>query len=466
VTRAKTERIAKEAMYRELQAMQGDPARLDTFPAILSNGFIQQQKAELADLQRQYAQLSDKLGDKHPDIIKIKSAILLSQNKLNGEIGKVVQSVRNEYQAAVTQEGSLLAALDQQKSEALAMNRKGIEYGVLARDAASNRQIFDSLLQRTKETGISGELKTSNIRVVDAAEPAQRPASPRTRSNLILAFAAGLMLAVGIAFFFDYVDNRIKNPDQMRDELGLPFLGLVPVAFGDAPALISDARVPVAFSEAFRSLRTNVVFSSAEEGLRSLAVTSTAPSEGKTVVATNLAVAIAQTGARVLLIDADMRRARVHSVFDKPQHPGLSDFLVGRTKVSETVHATQVRSLWVMPAGTPPPNPSELLSSKRFADLVASLGQHFDWAIIDTPPIMPVTDAAIVGHVVSGMVFVVGAEMTNRHTARRAVDQLRRGEARFVGAVLNRVDLKHQGYYYSHYYRREYAQYYEPAARA
>jgi polysaccharide biosynthesis transport protein len=467
VTRAKTERISKEAMYQQLQASQGDPARLDTFPAILSNTFIQQQKGELAELQRQYAQLSEKLGDRHPDIIKLKSAIQVSQAKVAGEIAKVVQSVRSEYQAALSQENSLVAALNQQKTEALSMNRKGIEYGVLERDAASNRQIFESLMQRTKETGISGELKTSNIRVVDAAETPRAPASPNKRSNLLLALFGGATLAIGLVFFFEYLDNRLKNPEELTQHLGLAFLGMVPALFDktiENPLICNG--VPPNFSESLRAIRTNVLFSSAEEGSRSVVVTSTAPGEGKTMVAANLAVALAQAGQRVLLVDADMRKPRIHTVFQRPQQPGLSNALVGNAKSSECVHKTSVAGLWVMPAGTSSPNPAELLGSKRFKEFLGSLGQHFDWVIVDTPPVMAVTDASIVAHLVTGVLFVVRSDMTSRQAAQRAVNQLDQARARFIGAVLNRVDLHHNSYYYSQYYRREYADYYHKDARS
>jgi len=462
VTRAKTDRVEKEAAYSQIRAVQNNYAALDNFPAVLSNTFIQQQKAELADLQRQQAQLSEKLGSNHPEMLKIGLAIRNAENKIQAEMNKIVQGVYNDYQRSIAQENSLKQLLEQQKKEALDLNRRGIEYGVLTRDAMSNRQIFDSLLQRTKETSISGELKTSNIRIVDAAEPPRRPLRPSTSVNLLFGASAGLLLAVGLAFFFEYIDNRIKSPEEMSRFLGLPFLGMIPALFeGGVVPLISNRDLNPTFSESFRSLRTNVAFSSADEGLRSIVVTSTMPNEGKTVVATNLATALAQTGLRVLLIDADMRKGRVNAVFDKPRQPGLSDFLVGRAKVSQSVRTTNVPGLWVMPAGTVPPNPSELLGSNRFADFVASLGQHFDWAIFDTPPIMPVTDSAVVAHMMSGVVFVVGADMTNRYAAQRAVEQLTRGKARFLGAVLNRADLKHHSYYYSRYYRREYAEYYQ-----
>jgi capsular exopolysaccharide synthesis family protein len=466
VTRAKTDRIAKEAIYQQLQASQSDPARLDTFPALLSNAFIQQQKADLAEMQRQMAQLSEKLGDKHPDIIKLKTAIQVSQSKLTGEIGKVVQSVRSEYLSALAQENSLVAALNQQKAEALSMNRKGIEYGVLQRDAASNRQIFEGLLQRTKETGISGELKTSNIRIIDAAERPRKPSSPNTKTNLLLGFVGGLTLALALAFFFEYLDNRIKSPDELKDHLRLPFLGMVPAIFDKTiqNPLINNG-VPNGFAESFRAVRTNLLFSSAEEGARSVIITSTGPGEGKTMVSSNLALALAQAGQRVLLIDSDMRKPRVHEVFDKPQSPGLSNVLVGNAKTSESVYKTHAHGLWVMPAGTHPPNPAELLGSKRFKEFIASMTTHFDWVLIDTPPVMAVTDASVIAHLASGVVFVVGAEMTSRHAASRAVEQLEQTRAKFFGAVLNRVDLQHNSFYYSQYYRREYADYYQKSAR-
>ncbi|MBI2832863.1 MAG: hypothetical protein HYX76_00370 [Acidobacteria bacterium] len=190
----------------------------------LTNTFIQQQKAELATLQRQQAELGEKLGDRHPDIIKIRSSVQTAQAKLQGEIAKVVQSVRNEFLAAQAQERSLTSALDEQKRDALAMNRKAIEYGVLRREAESARQIYDSLLQRAKETGVSTELRTSNIRIVDRAELPRRPVTPQEGLNLLLGLFGGGLLAVGLAFFFEYLDNRIKRPDEIKTHLGLPFL--------------------------------------------------------------------------------------------------------------------------------------------------------------------------------------------------------------------------------------------------
>jgi capsular exopolysaccharide synthesis family protein len=464
VTLAKAETFQREALFRQLEQLRGEPAMLDTFPAILTNGFIQQQKVELAALQSQYAQMGDKLGERHPDMVKIRSAIQVTQTKIDGEIGKVVQGVKNEYLAAQAKENSLAGALNAQKGDALAMNRKAIDYSVLDREVQSGRQLYDNLLQRAKETGVSTELRTSNIRIVDKAEQPLTPVSPQKGMNLLLAMFGGTLAACGLAFFVEHLDSRIKSPDEIRVHLGLSNLGMLPALDGKALAggypMVSKG-VPGNFAEAFRAVRTNVLFSSAQEGSRSIVVTSTGPGEGKSMVASNLAISLAQAGQRVLLIDADMRKPKAHEIFELPQEPGLSNLLVGNAKASEAVRKSGVGNLWIIASGHVPPNPAELLGSQRFKDFLASLKDHFDWVVIDSPPVMAVTDAALVAHGASGVVFVVGAEMTSRHAAKTAVDQLRRAHAHFVGAVLNRVDLQRNSYYYSQYYRKEYSDYYQ-----
>jgi capsular exopolysaccharide synthesis family protein len=238
---------------------------------------------------------------------------------------------------------------------------------------------------------------------------------------------------------------------------------MVPAIFDKAaPSPLISNGVSALFSESFRSIRTNVLFSSADEGSRLVVVTSSAPGEGKTAVSTNLSLALAQAGHRVLLIDADMRKPRVHEVFQRPIAPGLSNLLVGNASASETIYESGISGLWLMPAGTLPPNPAELIGSKRFRDFTAFLLQHFDWVIADTPPVMPVTDATIAGNLAHGVLFVVGAEMTSRRIAQRAVEQLDLGQTKFLGAVLNRVDLEHNHYYYARYYRPTYGGYYGP----
>jgi capsular exopolysaccharide synthesis family protein len=256
----------------------------------------------------------------------------------------------------------------------------------------------------------------------------------------------------------------VKTPEEIEHELGLPSLGLIPkTASPMANPLISEA-VPPNFSEAFRGLRTNILFSAADGGPRSIVVTSTGPSEGKTMVAGNVAIGLAQAGQRVLLIDADMRRPRAHELFSLPVEPGLSNLLVGAAKPSEVVQATGVANLWVMPAGKTPPNPAELLGSKKFDELFVDLKKRFEWIVFDAPPVMAVTDAAVLANSVGGVVFVIGSEMTTRPAAVTAIDHLVAARARIVGAVLNRVNVKRHAYYYAPYYRKEYSKYHSTAA--
>ena len=462
VTRAKTERLQKEAIYKQVKAIEHDRAALDTFPAILSSPFIQQLKGQAADLQRQRASLAEKYGEKHPEMIRLRSQIEDTDTKIQAEIEKVIRSVRSEYEAALAQENSLVTALEQQKTEAMALSRKGIDYSVLQRDANTNRQMFDSLLQRAKETGVSAELKSTNIRIVDAATVPTTPISPNRLRNMVMSVFGGGVFAICLAFFFEYLDSRVKSPDEIKRYLGLPFLGLVPVLDDKAiaeNALLSED-VPAPFAEAFRGIRTNVLFSSAHEGGRSVVVTSTGPSEGKTLVATNLAVALAQAAQRVLLLDADMRKPRVHEVFHEANVPGLSNVLVGNAKASEAVRPGPTPNLWLLLSGVAPPNPAELLASHRFKDFLKTLEEHFDWVIIDSPPVMAVTDASVIAHVAHGVIYVIRCDHTNKHSASTALEQLESAKARFLGAVLNRVNIQRNSYYYSRYYRRDYKEYY------
>ena len=287
------------------------------------------------------------------------------------------------------------------------------------------------------------------------------------RRDLTTAALSGLVLALGLVFLFEYLDNRIKSPQELRAHLGLPFLGMVPAIDAQrADARCSDG-VPPNFAEAIRDVRTNVLFSSADEGVRTIVVTSAGPGEGKSLFSSNLAVSLAQAGQRVLLIDADMRRPRVHEIFELLAGAGPLEPARRRLQAERGgPQVTGVPGLWVLPAGMIPPNPAELLGSKRFDEYFATLAEHFDWVIIDSPPVLAVADASILANTASGVVFVVGADQTSRHAARAAIDQLHAVQAHVIGAVLNRVDLERNPYYYSTYYRKEYSRYYAQAPAA
>jgi len=462
VTRARTERIEKQSSHDQIARIQTDRAGLDTFPAILNNTFIQQLKVQLNELQRQKAQLSEKLGVRHPDMTRAQSAIDTTEGRLTSEVQKVVQAVRNDYLAAEANERALQSSLDQQRGEAQELNRAAAQHGVLARDAATNQTMFAGLLQRSRETDIAGDLKSSNIRIVDPAEVPRSPSSPDLRRNLKVGLLAGLLLGVGLGFCFEYLDTRIKDPDEIKNVLGLSLLGLVPTfqrkeiigqpLFGDG--------VPAEFSEAFRGIRSNLLFASAAAGPKTVVVTSTGPGEGKSVVSSNIAASLAHANLRVLLIDADMRRPKTHEMFGIPAEPGLSNVLVSKAKASDAVRRTTIPNLWLLPSGKLPPNPAELLGSARFQEFIDSLDEHFDWVIIDSPPVMAVTDPGVLAHIATGVVFVVGSEMTSKWTARTALGQLDAARPNYLGAVLNKVDVRRHPYFYSKHYRKEYQTYY------
>ncbi len=464
VTQAKTARIEKEAVFRHAQSVKSDPTALNSVATILTNAYIQQLRADVADLQRQQMQQAERLGERHPDMVRMKSTLQMAEQKLRAEVDRVLLSLQSQYEAALEQEKSLVGALEAQKNEALALNRKAIDYGALQREAISARQIFETLLQRTRETGISGELKSNNIQIIDPADIPRAPVWPQKRRNLLLALLGGAVFAVVLAFFVDYLDNRIKSPDEIRSALGLPLIGLVPMVSAkslNGHSLLINNGVPAKFAEAVRAVRTKVLLS-VDDGPRALVVTSTGPKEGKTVVATNLAVALAQAGQRVILVDADLRRPRVHEIFDQPQAPGMTDLLAGKVTGMQSFRQTSVPGLWLLPAGVTTANPADLLGSPRFRESLQMMMRHFDWVIIDSPPVLAVTDAAVIAHQSSGVLFVVGADRTSRHAAQAALEQLEAARAPFLGGVLNSVDLDRHAYYFAKYYRHEYSAYYTP----
>ena len=466
VTQAKTDRIAVEALYRQLAASQDDRGALETFPQIRSNGVVQQLKEQLATLQRERMQLSSSLGAKHPDMVRVNTAIEAGERELASEIAKTVESVRKEYLAALSREKELTAALETQKGSALALNRQAVDYGVLLREAESNRQLYQSLLQRTNETAaasdLSNDLRSSDIEVVDAAEVPRAPVGPNTRTNLLLGLLLGSVMAIGMAVLLEAFDTRIQTPADVKRALRLPFLGMLPhvssrALKGSAPLLSTG--VPAVYAEACRSLRTNVIASAGGKGSRSLLVTSAAPGDGKSIVAVNLAVALGRSGRRVLIVDADLRRPTLHRLLGRKQHPGLSEVLVGTRKPSEAVVATRCSGVWLLASGWCPANPSELLGSRRFKEFLDKLGEYFDWVIIDSPPVMAVTDAAVVAHLTSGVLFVVNARRTRRKVAQAALDRLESAGASFAGAVLNSITLERDHYYNAHSYIPFYGDY-------
>jgi len=462
VTQAKTDLITVEALYRQLAASQNNQEALDSFPPIRNNNAVQGLRGQLANLQRERMQLSGALGAKHPEMVRLDTAISGAERELTLEVAKTVESVRQDYLAALSRERDLTAALDKQKSSALALNRQGIEYGVLLREVESDRQIYQSLLQRANEVAVSSELTGSDVEIVDVAEVPRLPLMTNTTTNLLVGLLVSGIMAIAMAFACEVLDSRVRTAGQIKELLGLPFLGTLPNVSKRTlrgKKLVLSSGTPAVYAEACRALRTNVLAAAGGKGHQSLVITSAAPGDGKSVVAVNLAVALGRSGKRVLLVDADLRRPTLHELLECRQRPGLAEVLTGSRKPSEAIASTHCSGVWLLPSGTGLSNPSEQLGSTRFNEFLERLGESFDWVIIDTPPVMAVTDPAVIARVANGVLFVVNARRTHQRVAQAAVDRLEAAGATFAGAVLNGVSMDRDHYYNARYYLPYYGEY-------
>lgn len=463
LTKARLDRIQKEGLWRQIQDAGTDA---DTISSVLNNTFIQNLRASVNSLQQDRLRASERYGEKHPDYQKAVTALANAERQLEAEIRKAIQNAKNEYDAAVTQERELQRQMNESKAAATDLGRKGVNYAVLEREAESNRTVYNQLLTREKELRVVANSRTNNVRIVDRAEVPSVPFSPNHRRDWVYALALGLALGLAMAFGIDYLDDTVKTPDDITRRLKLKFLGLVPIVGGERHPLISGP-VPHDFGEAYRAIRTSLAAQFTHDGPRVVAVASSQPLEGKTTTAVNIAMALAVGGARVLLIDADMRRPSVHKALRMTNDRGLSQLLAGQARMREVVQRTHDPNLLTITAGRTPANPSELLASDRMRALLTGLETGpFDWIVIDTPPVLAVTDAVILAPLVGAMVFVIGAEMTRWRLAERAVETLLGSNPRNVLAVLNKVNFGRNKYYYSRYYGHQYKNYYaeSPAA--
>jgi succinoglycan biosynthesis transport protein ExoP len=454
VTTARTERIDRESLYQQLVAIQQSGAPLDTFPPITSNAYIQGLKAELATHQREKAQLSENLGELHPDMIKVNTAIEGAERRLNQEIAKVVEGIKNDYKNAQAKERGFLGALESQKQEVLDLNQKSIGYGALQRDATGTQQVFEAVLQKVKETELSGQLTVNNARILDTAVVPQYPILPRKQLNLIGAFLLGAFLAVIIVVGLEYLNPRITDSNDVEERLGLPLLGVAPQVAELKKGPLTADRLPPQFQEALRTIRTRILLSPMAARMRTLAVTSSAPGEGKTVLASNLAISMVAGGRRVLLIDADMRRPQLHRVFDLPLGPGLSNILANEVKAPQAVRESNVKGLFVLPAGANVADASEKLDNEALSNLIEGFSKRYDLIILDCPPVMAVADTSIIANAAVSVLFVVRAGSTRKEVARAAIERLRSVQAHVVGVVLNKAKVSRRSEYYYLYHQQ------------
>jgi capsular exopolysaccharide synthesis family protein len=461
VTKARTDTIEKEALYRQVSSAQGNREVLDTVPTIANNPYILQLKLELSELQRQLAQSSKELGDRHPDILKLQSAIQTTEGKIRSEISNAAAAIAKDLEAAQSRERALTGALERQKLEAQALNGKAVEYTALEREANTNREVLDKLLQRSREIALSRQLESTAVRVLDWAAVPDTPVLPRRMRTYGLGLVGSGAFAIVLVFGLEIFNTRVRTPEDVRRHLRIPVLGVVPHVKpqnGQTSVFLGDG-APAQFAELIHAFRTNLLMAPELVEGRTLLVTSAEPGEGKTVAVANIGVSLARLKQRVLLIDADLRKPRLHELFGEDQQPGLANVLTGTTS-SRDVRKTRVPGLSLMSAGRLSHNPADLLGSERFEKLIAYLRQHFDWIIIDSPPALAVTDAALISQVASGVLVVIDCSRTSREVASAAVERLEAVRAPLVGAMLNRVVFDDDEDSYLPYYHREGGTYY------
>jgi capsular exopolysaccharide synthesis family protein len=450
-----TERVELEARARRLRSLVASGTDRQAILPVIESNLIQQLKEHLVDLERQQSELAGRYRPGHPKMQRLTSQVTLLKGRVDAEVSRVIAAVGHEYELKYAEERSLGAELDAAKAQAMELNRKLISHASLQQEAETNQKLYDIILGRLKETDIASNLRANNARVIDAADTPPRPVKPNVPLNLSLALLLGLVGGVGLAFCFEYLDDTLKTQDDVARHLGLPLLGVVP-AIEPGEAVTRDLYVHThpksTIAESLRSLRTSLDFLGAARPLRTLMITSATPLEGKSTTSANLGAVLAQAGRRVVLIDTDLRRSRLHKSFGLANERGFSNLLLGSDDLASVVQATEVPGLSVIPSGPLPPNPSELLGSRRMDEILALLGARFDVVLFDTPPVIAVTDATVLGRKLDGTIFVVKSGQTRRGVAAEACRRLNEVGLNVVGVVLNGVDTSPGGYGYQYAY--------------
>ncbi len=456
---ARADRITKESALA--QARRRDPG---TLPSVLQSQVIENLKTQLVTLEGERQQLGQVFTRRFDDLRmrQLAENIREVKRRIDIETQKVVESLEADYRAAVRAEQGLQSAAGQQQRLVRQLGDQMVQYNLLRREVEGNREIFTALLGRLKETGVSGALLTSNISIVDRAEVPIGPSKPVKMRNMLVAGIIGLLGGIGLAFLREHLDTTVKDAREVEAALGVPTLALVPswaalegrrVRRQASLALVAHRRMDSAFAEAFRALRTSLLFSGFTHPPRTLMITSVHRDDGKTSLATNLAIVLAQLNVgEVLLVDGDMRRPRLHDLFGVPQAPGLSTYLAGGASLSDVIKPTHIPNLLVIPSGDTPINPAELMSSARVREAIDLIKEHFAHAVFDTAPLFGISDAMVLAPQVEGVALVLRRGRASREAAQRAVQALGSMRARLLGVILNDVDVrgtdaKDAGYY-------------------
>lgn len=469
LTDAQSDSLRKQALYEFAKA-----GNLDAVPQLRDNSILQGLQTKRADLSVQYTDSVNQYGPNFPKVKRLYEQIKAVDDQIVGERKGIIAQLESDYREAKQHEELLSKALDDQKAEVSLMAGKMIQYNILKREAEADKTLYDSLQTKLKEAQISSGLKSSNIRIVDPAMIPSAPSRPAKARNIALAFLVGLVGGIGLALLREYLDNTVKTPDDVETLIGLPSLAVVPsfsvsesaaarprffktISHGDERRieLVAHHLPKSQMSEAFRALRTALLLSQADHPPQVILVTSALPREGKTTAAANLAVTLAQLGDKTVLMDADLRKPGVGRLLNlgSANYPGLSSYLAGVSTLDVViVPHPAIPNLTAIPTGPLPPNPADLLSSRRLVEAIAELQKKYKFVVIDSPPIMAATDAVILSVHADGVLLVVRSGETPKEAFTRSRELLVGVKAHMLGVVLNAVDSSAPDYYYSYRY--------------
>jgi succinoglycan biosynthesis transport protein ExoP len=475
ITDIQAERLRLQAEVDQIKRYHDGKHTGAPIAQVIDNPLVQNLKTSWIDLRKRDAELSSRYLDQHPEVLAIRKQIKVVEDDLRKEVDNILSSSENRLRAVQSTEGGLRARLEELKDEALEINEKEVTYRQIERENETNQRLYELVLKRLKETDISRLLQENNIRLLDRALVPEEPVAPKVLVNLLIGLVLGLVCGVALAFLREMTDNTVKTQEDVEDLLGLTFLGVIPSikeaqrgpdkgqALADGPR--RDMHVhefpKSTVAECCRTIRTNILFMSPDRRMRRLMVTSAGPREGKTVSVANMAITMAQSNSRVLIVDTDMRRPRVHKVFGLHNEVGLTNLILGELDYDQTIKRTPVPNLDVLMCGPIPPNPAELLHTARFQEIVLALEARYDLIIFDSPPTIAVTDSMILSQMVDGVLLVVKGGQTSKAFVRQARERLVGVNAPILGCILNDVDLEDRQYgQQSYYYYRQYGQYY------
>lgn len=473
---AETERKTAQLSYE----MSRGVADVTTLPDVQRDPIVQELNKKITELRQQRERLLVEFTPEWPDVKKVEQQLSRLEGELRASHQRILATIENQYRSSLSKEDSLRKAFAEQRAETLQQNEGAIMAKMLQKEIDTNNQMLTNLLesQQGVEISAAGLLK-STVRITRAAQLPRVPVSPKRTQNILLSALLALIGGVGLVLFLDYINNKVESVEDIDRYLRLPALGVIPMlqgggkakrlmagkngkelvpsgAGGNGSVILTQVEANSSIAESYRQLRTALLLSSAGHAPRTLLITSSQPAEGKTTTSVNTAISLAQTGASVLIVDADLRRPRVHKIFGLKNNAGLSNYLAGEGELASLIQVA-MPNLYVLPVGPLPPNPAELLGSPKMKTVVETLSANFDYVVIDSPPVSSFADSLILSALVEGVIIVVKGGVTPREMAQRTKAHLQSVGAKILGVVINQIKLQpHDYYYYSTYYSRYY----------